>query len=248
LIQARSGSSRLPEKVLLNLEGKTVLERVVERVQRCNKVDEVIVVTTIKKEDLKIVKISADYGICVFCGSEDDVLDRFYQAAKLIKPKNIIRITADCPLIDPDIIDMVIERHIKEDSDYTANCIVESYPDGLDVEVFKFGVLERTWLEAKLKSEREHVTPFIKKHPEIFKIISLVNETDLSEKRWTLDNSEDYEFIKKIYQGIFQKKNDFRMNDVLNFLKENPDLEKLNSSIIRNEGYQKSLKEDNLIK
>lgn len=245
LIQARCGSSRLPGKVLLDLEGRTVLERVIERARRSKYADETIVVTTINMEDLKIVKVCADNGIRVFCGSEDDVLDRFYQVAKLLVPENIIRITADCPLMDPEMIDMVIEKHMKEGSDYTSNCIIESYPDGLDVEVFKFSALEKAWSDARLKSEREHVTPFIRNNPAVFNISSLKSEIDLSEKRWTLDNPEDYEFITKVYQGIFPKNSNFGMKDVLDFIKENQDIEGLNSNITRNEGYQKSLKEDN---
>lgn len=247
IIQARTGSSRLPGKVLMNLKGKTVLEHVVSRVKKSSMVSDVIVATTIGKSDLQIVGLCAEQGIRIFCGSEDDVLDRFYQAAKLLKPENIIRITADCPLMDPEMIDMVIEQHIKVGADYTSNCIVESYPDGLDVEVFRFSSLEKAWNEARLKSEREHVTPFIRNHSDIFKISSLVNTTDLSSKRWTLDNQEDFDFISEVYKGIFSRNNNFGMNDVLEFLKENPNIEKLNSSIIRNEGYQKSLKEDSII-
>jgi len=247
IIQARTGSTRLPNKVLMNLAGKTVLEHVVSRVQKSHKISEVVVATTISISDLNIVKLCAEKGIRVFCGSEEDVLDRFFQVAKLLKPKNIVRITADCPMMDPEVIDFIITKHSKEDADYTSNTLVESYPDGEDVEVFKFSALAKAWQDANLKSEREHVTPFIKKHGDFFKHSSVVCEKSLSSKRWTLDNSEDYEFISKIFKALYDKNNYFGMDEILAFLEEHPDLEMINSSITRNEGYQKSLNEDGII-
>lgn len=247
IIQARCGSTRLPNKILMNLEGKTVLERVVSRVRLSKLINEIIVATTVNIEDLEVVRLCSENNIRVFCGSSDDVLDRFYQLSKLLEPENIVRITADCPVIDPEIIDHVIGIHIKEGADYTSNTIIESYPDGVDVEVFRFNALARAWDEAVLKSEREHVTPYIKNHDEIFKIISVVNETDLSSKRWTIDNLEDYDFIAKIYKALHGNNNYFGMNDILAFLEENPEFEQINSHITRNEGYAKSLKEDSTI-
>jgi len=233
IIQARIGSTRLPQKVLLDLEGKTVLEHVVERVKRSN-ISKVIVATTINNEDLKIVKLCSNKGIRVFCGSNDDVLDRFYQIAKLIKPKHIVRITADCPLIDHDIIDRIIDLHLLKNSDYTCNTLNETFPDGLDVEIFTYEALEKAWKEARLTSEREHVTPYIRKHKEIFKISGLENKQNFSQKRWTLDEPDDYKFLKIVYKNVYVNNSDFRMNDVLKYLRENPDVEKINNEIIRN--------------
>lgn len=244
IIQARTGSTRLPNKVLMDLEGKTALEHVVLRVQKSKMISEVIVATTISRSDLSIVKLCSEKEIRVFCGSENDVLDRFYQAAKLLGPKNIVRITADCPLMDPEIIDAVLSKHENENADYTSNTAIEKYPDGEDVEVFKFSALLKAWSDADLTSEREHVTPFIRKHTDLFKHSSVESEIDLSSKRWTLDNQEDYDFISEIYKALYKKNNFFGIKEVLVYLADHPDLEMINSNIGRNEGYQKSLNED----
>lgn len=248
IIQARVGSTRLPNKVLLDLEGKTVLERVVERVKKSELVSDVIVATTVAAADLKITDLCASKGIKAYRGSENDVLDRYYQAAKLFEASHVVRITADCPLIDPKVIDDVLRLHLKENSDYTANILKETFPDGEDVEVFTFEALTKAWKDAALSSEREHVTPYMRNHPEIFKHSNLENHDDLSKKRWTLDTAEDYEFIKKIYQGIGSKKAIFGMKEVLELLKAHPEYEEINGDIKRNEGYLKSLREDKVIK
>lgn len=243
IIQARLGSTRLPGKVLLDLEGKTVLEHVIERVKASELINDVVVATTIRKEDLRIIKLCAGLGISVYCGSVDDVLDRYYQAARLFKADHIVRITSDCPLMDPMVIDEVIALHIREKADYTSNTIKETYPDGEDVEVFTFDALKKAWKNANLASEREHVTPYLRKNP-AFKKASLEFKKDLSHKRWTLDNPEDYEFIKLIYKNLYNKTQLFGMDEILKFIDKNPEVEKINKSILRNEGYLKSLKED----
>ena len=244
IIQARVGSTRLPGKVLNEIKGKTVLEHVIDRVQAAKLVNEVIVATTINKEDLAIVKLCAELGIRVFCGSENDVLDRFYQSARLYEGQNIVRITADCPLMDPAIIDQVIDRHLAEHADYTSNTLQETFPDGEDVEIMTFTALQQAWQEASLTSEREHVTPYIRKNSTLFKLASVVNAENLSDKRWTLDNKEDYEFINKIYLHFKEVKYLFGMEDVLALIRENPHYERINCHIGRNEGYKKSLLED----
>lgn len=248
-IQARLGSTRLPGKTLLKLEDKTVLQHVINRAERAKLVDEVIVVTTFNKPDQEIVKLCSQLGIRIFCGSEDDVLDRFYQAAKLIKPKNIIRITADCPMIDPKIIDLIIKEHLNGGYDYTTNTLgIETYPDGEDVEIFTFESLQKAWENADLLSEREHVTPYIKKYPKKFKLHNVEYSKDLSKKRWTLDTQEDLNFIKKIFQAIYPENPNFSMEDVLDYLQKDGQYhESLNHHIGRNEGLKKSLQEDKII-
>jgi spore coat polysaccharide biosynthesis protein SpsF (cytidylyltransferase family) len=243
IIQARVGSTRLPNKVLMKLGDKTVLENVVERVKASKLISDVFVVTTVNRNDLELVKLCSSKNIRIFCGSENDVLDRFYQVSRLLKPEHIVRITADCPLMDPEIIDLVIEKHLSDKSDYTANIIKETFPDGEDIEVFTFKALEKAWKEAELTSEREHVTPYIRNKDD-FKKGNLENNVDLSKKRWTLDNPEDYEFLNKIYDGLYENDNLFGMKKILKFLEQNPELEDINSGIKRNEGYQKSLNED----
>ena len=246
IIQARISSTRLPGKVLKKIEGKTVLEHVINRVKAAKSIDDVVVATTVEKEDLEIVKLCANLGISVFCGSEDDVLDRYYQAARLFKAEHIVRITSDCPLIDSQVIEEVIELYFKEKADYATNTMPETYPDGLDTEVISFKTLKIAWENTKLFSEREHVTPYIRKNPSIFKLVNLKSNINLNDKRWTLDEPEDFEFIKIIYENLYPKDLLFGMETILNYLKENPEVEKINKNIIRNEGYLKSLKEDKI--
>ncbi|MFH1910344.1 MAG: glycosyltransferase family protein [bacterium] len=249
IIQARMTSTRLPGKALMRFSGQSMLEHVVDRVAKSKLVDEVLVATTINRSDLPIVAICAKKGIRVFCGAEDDVLDRFYQAAKIIKPKQILRITADCPVIDPEIIDQVIAKHLRTHSDYTANTVgAETFPDGQDAEIFTLKALEKSWQKARLASEREHVTQFIKKNPKIFKISSITSREDLSSYRWTVDDADDFQLIKEINAALYKKNHFFSMQDIFKFLKQNPKLNKINSHIGRNEGLKKSLAKDKIIK
>lgn len=248
IIQARNGSSRLPGKVLFRILNKTILEYIAERVKRAATLDGVIVATTTQKEDDQIEVLMKSAGVKCYRGSTEDVLDRYYQAAKLFKVDPIVRITADCPLIDPKIIDSAVNSYFKSTADYCSNVLDVSFPDGQDVEVFSFKALEDSWQNAKMLSEREHVVPYIKKHPQRFKLVNFNNEVDLSAKRWTLDERKDFEFIKTILEALYPVKPEFKMEDVLEFLKNNPRVEKINQGINRNEGYQKSLKEDRVIR
>lgn len=247
IIQARMGATRLPGKVLLDLEGTTVLEHVINRVKASKLVDLVVVATTVDKKDLKIAALCAELGVSVYCGSEADVLDRYYQAAKLFKAENVVRITADCPVMDPQVIDEVLALHLRTKADYTSNTLKETYPDGQDVEVFTFEALKYAWKHARLASEREHVTPFVRKHSELFTYATLEYKEDLSNKRWTLDNAEDFEFLKQVYKHLYLKNNLFGMDDLLALVKEKPDIEMINQHIVRNAGFKKSLKEDKLL-
>jgi spore coat polysaccharide biosynthesis protein SpsF (cytidylyltransferase family) len=244
IIQARTGSTRLPGKVLMRICGKSVLEHVVERVMACSLIDEIFVATTIAKDDIGIVKLCCSRNIRVFCGSENDVLDRFYQLAKLIQPTNIVRITSDCPIIDPIVIDNIISQHMFRGVDYTSNTLIETYPDGLDTEVFTYKALNKAWTNAKLNSEREHVTPYIKNHSEKFTHHSVISVIDYSKKRWTLDTEQDFQLISFIFENLYPTKNNFGIDDVLSLLERYPEIEHLNAETVRNEGYIKSLLND----
>ena len=244
IIQARTGSTRLPGKVLIKIEGVTVLEHVISRVLRAKLVDDVLVATTNLPEDDIILKIARGLNVRSYSGEEKDVLDRYYQASKNEGADNIVRITADCPMIDPGIIDMIIGEHMKVFVDYTSNTLVDSFPDGEDVEVFSFEALKSAWNEALLMSEREHVTPYIKKHKELFKQNSIISKIDYSTKRWTLDTEDDLRFIETIFKALYKEDNYFGMDKILTFLRDNIGIERNNSHIIRNEGYLKSLIED----
>ena len=244
IIQERMGSTRLPNKVMKYLVDKTVLEHVVARVNKSQYINEIFVATTIDKNNLPLIQICSSRNIRIFCGSEEDVLDRYYQLAKLICPDHIVRITSDCPVIDPEIIDLIIQKHIKSNCDYTSNTLEASYPDGLDTEVFSFSALQKAWQEANLLSEREHVTPYIKNHPEIFSHNSILSKINYANKRWTLDTTQDFEFLKSIYENLYYTNNFFGMNDILYLINNQPSLEKINANIIRNEGYFKSVEKD----
>ncbi len=240
IIQARLGSTRLPGKVLADIASHPMLWHVVTRASRATLLDEVIVATSTSASDDALAAWCEQNFIPVVRGSENDVLDRFYQAAKSHNATTIVRITADCPLIDPQVIDKVIRRFQQGDVAYAANCLRYTYPDGLDTEVFSFAALETAWREATKPSEREHVTPYIRNGS--FAIVNVENEVDLSplNLRWTVDEPADLEFIRSIFAALAAKEF-FTMSDVLTVTAESPELNTLNSGIAANEGYYKSL-------
>lgn len=241
IIQARMGSTRLPRKVMLNILGKTVLWHVANRVSQARSIDELIIATTIDVEDDAVAEFCRVNDILVFRGSENDVLDRYYQCAKEYDIKDIVRITSDCPLHDPNVIDIVVDEYLIGDYDYVSNTIEYTFLDGLDVEVFSFDALEEAWKNAKLPSEREHVTPYIRKN-EGFTKKNVSSSKKYPPYRLTLDYQEDYEFIKKIYEGIGKEM--FYLDDIAKFLEKNPELLRINQHIEMNEGYTASLKAD----
>jgi glutamate-1-semialdehyde 2,1-aminomutase/spore coat polysaccharide biosynthesis protein SpsF len=243
IIQARMGSSRLPGKSLADIEKRPMLWHVIERVKRASLVDRVVVATSTAPADDAIERMCRDNGVPCYRGSENDVLDRFYGAARRERAAQVVRITADCPLIDPEVIDRVVRRFQHGDLDYASNAMVRSYPDGLDTEIFSFAALERAWHEARKSSEREHVTPYLRS--EKFRTANVENgSTSLYQHyRWTVDEVEDLEFIRAVYQA-FREKGSFGMKDVLELIAENPGLEKMNADIVSNRGYYKSLFEE----
>ena len=200
MIQARCGSSRLPSKVLKDLSGKPELQWVVERVQKSKRIDEVMVLTSIEKNNLPLVRLCTEMGIRTFIGSEEDVLDRYYQAAKLLQPEYVIRVTADCPLFDWRYLDLAVEQ-MNPDTDYMAE-LTESFPDGLDIEILKFSALKKAWKEARFSSEREHVTLYIRNHPELFAIQNLKPSPFclLDEIEAALDDSNVGRFSKYLHK------------------------------------------------
>lgn len=246
IIQARMGATRLPGKVLREILGKPILWHVIERIKRCKLIDQVIIATTNIDGERPILELAKRMGIASYSGSEDDVLDRYYQAAKRYQADIIVRITSDCPLVDPQVTDKVVKFFLdnKPGFNYVSNTLNPTYPDGLDTEVFSFATMEKAWKEAKLKSEREHVTAYIVKHPEIFKLGNVENEEDLSHMRWTVDEERDFEFVKKVYERLYKPNQVFLMRDILALLKAYPDLADINKGINRNEGYIKSVLSD----
>lgn len=242
IIQARMASTRLPGKVLMPMMDKTILEQIINRVIAVPSIQEIVVATTENELDTPIELFCKDNGVNVFRGSESNVLERFYFCAKQYEAKIIVRITADDPLKDPEVIENAISIFRENDYDYVSNTINPTYPEGIDVEVFSFYALKKCFLEAMLSSEKEHVTPFLYKNPQLFKLHNFENETDLSNMRWTLDKPEDYIFIHKIYEELYKKPNEiFSMQEVLDLVERNPELLDINGGHIRNEGYIKSV-------
>ena len=243
IIQARMGSHRLPGKMLMELAGKKIVDHVLDRVNKSHYINEVVVATSISENNLPLVAHVATRRTRVFVGNEDDVLDRFYQVAKLLEPDVIVRITGDCPMIDPSLIDLTIKTYFESKTDYCFNCGGNKiYPDGMDVEVFSFHALEKAYHEATKKSDREHVTPYIRQSGK-FAVSFLEAPEDYSKIRITIDEERDLIALKQIYQKL-ENVTDFSLNDVIEILNNNPEIAAINNSIVRNAGYLKSLAEE----
>jgi glutamate-1-semialdehyde 2,1-aminomutase/spore coat polysaccharide biosynthesis protein SpsF len=246
IIQARMGSTRLPNKALLDISSKPMLWHVANRVRHARLVNEIVIATTTNPTDQAIVQFAQTHRIPVFQGSEEDVLDRFYQAACTYHAAVIVRVTSDCPLIDPRVIDGILDVYLKNNYDYVSNTLRYTYPDGLDAEVFSFAALERAWREAQLPTEREHVTPYLRTSG-CFRIAGVENDVDLSHYhyRWTVDDAQDLKFVRAIYAELYQNDEEvFYMADVLKTLKQHPELARTNAGTILNEGYYRSLRSE----
>jgi spore coat polysaccharide biosynthesis protein SpsF len=230
LIQARTGSTRLPGKVLQEIGGKTMLARVVERVRRAKQIDEVSVATTDRPADDAILEECKRLGVKVSRGDQDDVLDRYYRAAQLAKAEAVVRITSDCPLIDPEVIDKTVSAFLEAKPDYASNALERTYPRGLDTEVMSFTALSRAWQEARKPHEREHVTPYIYEHPDKFKLLPVTGPGDFSSYRWTVDTEEDLEFVRAVY-ARFKDNPEFSGRDVLDLLEREPELQAINQNV-----------------
>jgi len=247
IIQARMSSTRLPEKVMIKIDKEnTILDCVVNQLQDSKEIKNIVIATTDQKEDDVIVEFLQKRKMKYFRGSEKDVLDRYYQCAKKFNFSKIIRITSDNPLIDYEIADMVVKHFKSNNYDYITTDLPldtfhRTYPLGYAVEVFTFSALENAWKNAKLLSEREHVTPYFYKNKEIFRQTSIKNSEDLSRFRCTVDTKYDLELIQKIYLNI--KKRPILLSDVIKLFKANPELIKINAHV-KADGYLRSLKED----
>lgn len=246
ITQARYGSTRLPAKVLKEVKGKSLLQIHLERILQSEFISKLIVATTNEPGVEYILEIADKVHVTSFQGSTDDVLDRFYHAALPELPNYVVRITSDCPLIDPVEIDKVIQTCISSDYDYVSNTLNPTFPDGIDCEVFKFKALEKAFQEAKLKSDREHVTPYIWRNSSVkggnlFKSYSVENKEDCSSFRITVDTQEDFEVIKKLIEALGTDKT---WEEYINYLEAHKEIKELNKNHSRNEGYQKSLLND----
>jgi spore coat polysaccharide biosynthesis protein SpsF len=245
ILQARVSSSRLPGKVLMPLLGVPMLARQLERVRRATLIDRLMVATSTDRSDDPVARLCADAGADCYRGQLDDVLDRFYQAALPYRPDYIVRLTGDCPLADPALINEVIRFCLDSGCDHVSNGgDPTTFPDGLDVEVLRFSALEQAWREARLPSEREHVTPFIYNHPERFRLAQYKSPVDLSHLRWTVDEPADFELVRIIYETLYPRQPDFATDAILQLLEARPELATFNTQHKRNEGYARSLLQD----
>ncbi len=231
ILQARMGSERLPGKVLKDLEGEPMIARVVTRTRRAKGLDRVVVATTTDSSDDAIAGLCTRHGWPFYRGSPTDLLDRYYQAAKIHAAGTVVRITCDCPLTDPELIDRVIGS-FREGApvDYASNTLPpHTFPRGLDVEVFSFAALERAWREDRDPSWREHVTPYLYRHPELFKLRRIADHRDHSALRLTVDTPEDFELTRRIYADL--GRDDFTWHEAVALLDAHPDWLELNRHV-----------------
>jgi spore coat polysaccharide biosynthesis protein SpsF len=230
IIQARMGSTRLSGKVLGEIGGKTMLARVVCRTQRASSLDEVVVATTTNLTDDVIADECGKLHVALFRGDEQDVLDRYYQAAQSHRADLVVRITSDCPLIEPEVIDHVVGEFLVTQPDYASSTLERTYPRGLDTEVMSLAALKRAWSEASEPYQRVHVTPYLYQNPGLFRLLSVTHKEDLSQHRWTVDTAEDLAFVREVYRRLGND-DAFSWRQVLDLLAHEPELMAINQEI-----------------
>jgi spore coat polysaccharide biosynthesis protein SpsF len=246
IIQVRMNSSRLPGKVMLKVQNKSLLEHMILRIKHCKTVNKIIIATSTEESDDVIEKFCRENQIDYHRGSENDVLERYYESAKKFSLSTIVRLTGDTPLIDPLVIDKVVNYYQQSSFYYVSNIfpLPRTYPDGYNVEVFSFTVLQKTHLEAKRPSDREHVTNFITMQSNLFSIGKVDYEKDISKFRLNLDYYEDYLLIEQIFNHLYTEQQMFHLADIIKFLEENHDIFNLNSKIKPYENMLKSFELD----
>lgn len=233
IIQARMRSTRLPGKILADICGRPMLWHVIDRLKYSRLIGKILVATTRTREDDIVEDLCKKCGIDFYRGSEPDVLDRYYEAARINNADMIVRIAADCPLIDPVISDKVIAAYSENMDNFSgaSNVINRTYPRGLDTEVFPFAVIKRTWEEAEKPYYREHVTPYIYEHKKLFKVLSVENDRNFGNLRWTVDEASDLKFVKEIYGMLYKENKIFTIKDILKALEDSPSLKNINMHV-----------------
>jgi len=233
IVQARMTSTRLPGKILKQVLGKPLLQYQIERLQGVKLADEIVIATTTNETDAPIVNLCDRLSVAYFRGSEADVLERYYQAAVAHRAKVVVRVTSDCPLIDPQVVDRVIDYYLKNYSqyDYVSNCLERTYPRGMDTEVFSFSVLQEAFGRAAAQADREHVTSFFYRQPERYRLGHVLYFQDCSHHRWTVDTAEDFELIQNIIKAVYPSLPNFTLEDCLRLLEERPEWYLINSHI-----------------
>lgn len=241
-------SSRLPGKILLHVLDKPLLLRMIERVQNSKLAGQIVIATSTNSDDDKIEKLCKENNLVCFRGHLTDLLDRHYLLGKKFCADAVVKIPSDCPLIDPKIIDKVLQFYIdnSESYDFVSNLHPATYPDGNDVEVMSYQALEKAWHEAKKDYEREHTTPYFWENPNKFRIANITWESGLdysTSHRWTIDYEEDYQFIKKVFEELYPLNPNFGFNDILNLIEEKPEIKKINSKYLGKYWYENHLNE-----
>lgn len=231
IVQARMGSTRLPGKILKTVLGKPLLGYLIDRLKRAKYLSKIVIATTDQRQDDAIAAFALSQNVGLFRGSEEDVLDRYAQAAVAYHADVIVRITSDCPLMDPEVIDRGIQIFLDNRYDYVSNTIHRTYPRGLDVEIFSRKALNFAAKEASNREEREHVTPYILRHPELFTLKNFSHHHDLSSFRWTIDTNEDFTLISKLIEMTYPDHPEFSLDDLLLVNSEHPELRLINSHI-----------------
>jgi len=236
IVQARMTSTRLPGKVLKEVLGKPLLEYQIERLRRVKLADEFVIATTVNETDLPIVRLCEKLNIAYFRGSEEDVLSRYYHCAKESGGEVIVRITSDCPIIDPQVIDKTIHYYTTHRQDYVSNSLERTYPRGMDTEVFSYKCLSEAFHEAVDKPEREHVTPFIYRRPERYRLANVSYMKSCGDYRWTVDTNEDYELIRLMIEELYPGNPNFSLEDALDAVERHPEWRLLNAHV-QQKGY-----------
>jgi spore coat polysaccharide biosynthesis protein SpsF len=230
VIQGRMGSTRLPGKVLADIEGKPLIWHIFNRLQKISLISEVVISTTNQSTDKPLIEFAKKENIAYFAGSEDDIIDRIYKTGEKFSCDILVKINADCPLIDIKLIENGINLFLssKNKPDLITNCVEETFPEGMQYSIFNFNVIKKIWLTLKESFWREYFYRFMIENKNNFSIINIKNEKDLSKLRWTVDYQEDLEFVKKIYSKLYSKNQFFGMNEILNLLDKNPEIRKIN--------------------
>lgn len=228
ILQARMSSTRLPGKVMADLCGAPMLVRQIERIRRAADIDTLVIATSFEMDDDPVAELAGDIGVACVRGSLSDVLDRFIKAAHSFPADHFMRLTGDCPLADPALLDDLIAFHIDGSYDYSSNTLLRSYPHGLDAEIMRADVLKTAWREAHSDHDREHVTPFLYRTPGPFVLGSMRQQADQSELRWTVDFPEDLEFVRAVFAALYPNDPAFTRRDVLELLDRQPDIAAIN--------------------
>lgn len=234
IIQARMGSTRLPGKVLADLGGRSMLARVVERGRRSATLHEIVVATTTLPTEEPLVEECRRLNTPTWRGSEDDVLDRYFQASLHYGADVVVRLTADCPLIDGEVVDVVVKQYLRAQPDYASNTLRRSWPRGLDTEVFSVSALGIAAAEAREPFEREHVTPYVFRHPGRFRLLPVVGPHELGDLRWTVDTAEDLAMVREVYRALGSE-GAFGWREVLDLVREHPEIPQLNRNVMQKE-------------